>query len=174
MVSSYVRMRCPLEEAMARYGRWIGLPELGPRRLVAERDAIDLASPDGDWLGLAVFIYASGPWTVIEELSGGLSLRSPERWLELAQGGDLVYAGYNDTIPYAQVIMVGGGRVIRQYLQDEQDPSEDVDVGRLPEEAREAFGGWIDAMGWVEADQEKLDRPKQGWLWIHLNSPEDG
>ena len=78
---------------MARYGRWFGLPELGPRRLVAERDAIDLASPDGDWLGLAVFIYASGPWTVIEELSG---------------------------------------------------------------------------------DEEKLDRPKQGWLWIHLNSSDDG
>jgi hypothetical protein len=172
MVSSYVRMRCPLEEAMARYGRWIGLPELGPPRLVAERDATDLASPDGDWLGLAVLIYASGPWTVIEELSGGLAQRSTESWLELAQGGDLVYAGYNDTIPYAQVIMVRGGVLIRQYLQDEQDPSEDVDVGELPEEESEAFGGWIDAMAWVEADQEKLDRPQQGWLWIHLNSHE--
>jgi hypothetical protein len=75
---------------MARYGRWIGLPELGPPRVVTERDAIDLASPDGDWSGLAVFSYATGPWSVIEELSGGL-----------------------------------------------------------------------------EADEEKLDRPRQGWLWIH-------
>jgi hypothetical protein len=163
-----------LEEAMARYGRWIGLRELGPARLVAERDAVDLASPDGDWLGLAVLIYASGPWTVIEELSGGLAVRSPESWLELAQGGDLVYAGYNDTIPYAQVLMVQGGSLTRQYLQDEQDPSEDVDVGRLPEEESAAFGGWIDAMVWVEADQEKLDRPPQGWLWIHLSGPEVG
>jgi hypothetical protein len=167
MVFSYVRLRCPVEEAMARYGRWIGLPELGPPRLVAERDAIDLASPDGDWSGLAVFIYASGPWSVIEELSGGLALRPAESWLELAQGGDLVYAGYNDTIPYAQVIMVERGRLVRQYLQDEQDPSADVDVGVLAEEARDPFGNWIDAMGWVEADEEKLDRPRQGWLWIH-------
>lgn len=166
-VSSYVRIRCPLEEAMARYGRWIGQPELGPPRLVPEHDKIDLALADGDWLGLAVFVYASGPWTVFEELSGGLALRSAESWLELAQGGDLVYAGYNDTVPYAQLLMVEQGRLIRQYLQDEQDSSADVDVGRLPEEAKEPFGDWIDVMGWVEADEDELVRPEKGWLWIH-------
>jgi hypothetical protein len=167
MVSSYVRMRSPVEEAMARYGRWIGAPELGPPRLVRERDKIDLALAGGDWLGLAVFIYASGPWTVIEELSGGLALRSGESWLELAQGGDLVYAGYNDTVPYAQLVVVEQGRLVRQFLQDEQDSSADVDDGRLPEEAARRLGDWLDAMAWVEADEEKLDRPEQGWLWIH-------
>jgi hypothetical protein len=167
MVFSYVRMRCPLEEAMARYGRWIGNPELGPPRLVAERDAIDLALQEGDWLGLAVFIYPSGGWTVIEELSGGLALRSAESWLELAQGGDLVYAGYNDTVPYSQIIMVEHGRLVRQFLRDEQDSSADVDVGQLPEEAGQRFQDWMDAMAWVEADEEKLARPEQGWLWIH-------
>jgi hypothetical protein len=116
---------------------------------------------------LAVFVYSSGPWTVFEELSGGLALRSAESWLELAQGGDLVYAGYNDTVPYAQLIMIEQGRLIRQYLQDEQDSSADVDFGRLPEEAKEPFGDWIDVMGWVEADEDKLVRPEKGWLWIH-------
>jgi hypothetical protein len=167
MVSSYLRMRCPVEEAMARYGRWIGKPELGPPRLVAERDKIDVALADGKWLGLAVFIYASGPWTVFEELSGGLAVRSEESWLELAQGGDLVYAGYNDTVPYAELVVVEHGRLVRQYLQDEQDSSANVDVGRLPEEAGQPFGDWIDVMGWVEDDEEKLARPEQGWLWIH-------
>ena len=66
-----MRLRCPLAEGIDRYGRWIGMPEVAPRRLVAERDAIDLALAGEEWLGLAVFIYASGPWTVIEELSGG-------------------------------------------------------------------------------------------------------
>jgi hypothetical protein len=160
-------MRCPLEAAMARYGRWIGMPEVGPPQLVAERDKIDLALADDDWLGLAVFIYASGPWTVIEELSGGLALRPAESWLELAQGGDLVYAGYNDTVAYAQLLMVEQGRLIREYLQDEQDSSADVDVGRLPEEAKQPFGDWIKVMLWVEADEDKLVRPEQGWLWIH-------
>jgi hypothetical protein len=84
---SYVRVRCPLEEALARYSRWIGMPEVAPRRLVPERDAVDLALADGEWVGLAVFVYACGPWTVIEELSGGLAGRPVESWLELAGGG---------------------------------------------------------------------------------------
>lgn len=147
-VSCYVRVCCPLEEAMARYGRWIGAPEVGPPRLVRERDAIDLALADGQWVGLAAFIYASGSWTVFEELSGGLAVRPVESWLELARGGDLVYTGYNDTVPYAELIMVEHGRLVRQFLQDEQDSSADVDVGQLPEEAWESFGDWVDVMGW--------------------------
>ena len=166
-VNSYVRVRCPLEEAMARYGHWIGTPEVRPPRLVRERDAINLALEDGAWLGLAVFIYASGAWTVFEELSSGLESRSAESWLELAQGGDLVYAGYNDTVPYAQLIVLERGRLVRQFLQDEQDSSADVDVGQLPEEAKHRFGDWIAVMGWVEEDEAKLDRPQEGWLWIH-------
>lgn len=167
MVFSYLRIRCAVEEAMARYGRWVGAPELGPPRLVPERDKIDAALADGNWLGLAVFIYASGPWTVFEEISGGLAVRSAESWLELAQDGDLVYAGYNDTIPYAELFVVEHGRLVRQFLQDEQDSSADVDVGRLPEEARRPLGNWIEVMGWVEDDEEKLARPEEGWLWIH-------
>jgi hypothetical protein len=167
MVSSYVRIRCPLEEGMARYGRWINAPEVVPPRVVRERDAINLALADEQWLGLAVFIYASGPWTVIDELSGGLAERPAESWRDLAQGGDLVYAGFNDTVPYAQVVVVERGRLVRQYLQDEQDSSADVDTGQLPEEATQRFKDWVDAMAWVEADEEKLDRPKEGWLWIH-------
>jgi hypothetical protein len=169
-VSTYLRLRCPLDEAMARYGRWIGAPEVDPPRLVRERDAIDLALVDGNWAGLAVFIFASGPWTVIEELSGGLADRPAESWLALAQGGDLVYAGYNDAIPYAQVVVVERGQLVRQYLQDEQDSSADIDVGRLPEEAGQRFHDWVDAMAWVEADEEKLHRPADGWLWIHRDT----
>ena len=42
-----------------------------------------------------------------------------------------------------------------------------MDVGRLPEEAGQPLGDWIDVMGWVEADEEKLARSEQDWLWIH-------
>ena len=42
-----------------------------------------------------------------------------------------------------------------------------MNVGRLPEEAKKPFEDWIDVMGWVEADHDKLDQPEQGWLWIH-------
>lgn len=166
-VLSYARLRCPLEQAMARYGRWVAAPEVAPRRLVPERDAIDLALADGDWMGLAVFVYASGPWAVIEELSGGLSERPAESWLDLAEGGDLVYAGFNDAVPYAQLIVVEGGRLVREFLHDEQDSSQDVNVGRLPEEAGKRLETWIDGARWVEQDEEKLSRPEEGWLWIH-------
>jgi hypothetical protein len=167
MVLSYIRLRCSLDEAKARYGRWIGKAELAPPRVVPERDAIDLSLKDGDWMGIAVFLYPADPWTVIEEISGGLGVQSDERWLELAQGGDLVYAAANDAVPYAEVIVIEGGRLVRRYLQDVQDSSSDVDIGRLPEEAGQPFGDWIDAMAWVETDEEKLTRPKEGWLWIH-------
>jgi hypothetical protein len=166
-VLSYVRLRCALPEGLDRYGRWIGAPEVAPRRLVREREAVDLALADDEWLRLVVFVYASGPWTVIEELSGGLSERPVESWLELADGGDLVYAGYNDAVPYAQLIVVERGRLVREFLQDEQDPSQDVNVGRLPEEAGERLETWIDGVRWAEEDELRLTRPEQGWLWIH-------
>ena len=164
---SYVRLRCTLAEGLDRYGRWIRTPEVSPRRLVEERDAIDLALANDEWLGLAVFVYASGSWTVIEELSGGLSERPVQSWLELADGGDLVYAGYNDAIPYAQLIVVERGRLVREFLQDEQDSSDDVNVGQLPEETGKPLETWGDGVRWVEQDEHKLTRPEQGWLWIH-------
>lgn len=167
MVISYVRLQCPLEDAKARYGRWIGAPEVQPPRLVPEREKIDFALVDDEWAGLTVFIYPSTSWTVIEELSGGLAPRSPDSWLELAQGGDLVYAGYNDTVPYAELIVVQQGKLVRRFLRDEQDPSDDVNEGRLPEEAKESFEDWPDVAAWIDEDFDKLDRVEQGWLWIH-------
>ncbi|HEU4526296.1 MAG TPA: hypothetical protein VFR62_14820 [Gemmatimonadales bacterium] len=166
-VLSYVRLRCGLAEGLERYGQWVGMPEIGPRRLVPEREAIELAMDNDEWPGLAVFVYPSGPWTVIEELSGGLSERPVTDWLELARGGDLVYAGYNDAIPYAQLIVVEGGRRVREFLRDEQDPSQDVDAGQLPEEGRKRLKTWIDVTRWVEEDELKLTRPEHGWLWVH-------
>ena len=104
---------------------------------------------------------------MIEELSGGLATRPGESWVELAEGGDLVYAGYNDTVPYAQLVVVERGRLIREFLQDEQDSSQDVNVGRLSEEAKERLETWIDGARWVEEDELTLTRPDEGWLWIH-------
>jgi hypothetical protein len=43
MNPSYLRIQLPLGEVMARYGRWIGTPEIEPPRLVGDRQAIDLA-----------------------------------------------------------------------------------------------------------------------------------
>ncbi len=150
---------------MRRYGAWLDVPELAPPQHVAEGDVIDLALHEGAWKGLAVCIFASGPWTVFEELSGGLTGRPAERWVALAAGGDLVYASYNDTVPYANLVVVEAGQVVRYFLADEQDPSENLDVGHLPEERKRPFADWVDVAAWIDADEpESQDR---GWLWVH-------
>ena len=166
MNPGYLRMRRPLQDAMARYGAWIGEPELAPPQDVTDTDAIDMALENGAWRGLAVYIFSSGDWTVFQELSGGLAARAGEDWVRLADGGDLVFAGYNDAIGYGEVVRVERGQLLRQFLQDEQDPRSDVNVGRLPEEVQQRFVHWADAARWVEED-EVFTTSDRGLLWIH-------
>ena len=56
---------------------------------------------------------------------------------------------------------------MRQFLQDEQDPSADVDIGKLPEEADEPISDWTDVAKWVEEEEDKFTGRQRGWLWIH-------
>jgi hypothetical protein len=90
MNPSYLLIHGPVAEAMARYGSWMSAPELGPPEEVAEREAIDLALEGDQWKGVAVCIVTAGPWTVLEELSGGLAGRPTQDWVRLADGGDLI------------------------------------------------------------------------------------
>ena len=173
MVVTYLRLRCRREDAMARYGRWLGLPEVEPPRLVRERGSLDLALKDGVWRGFGVFVFAYGPWTVFELLGGALSGRSVESWLELAQHDDLFYVDCNDAIPYAELVAISQGRLIRHFVQDDESSSPDVNVGKLAEEGRKQFDDWVDVVGWAETDTDKILRPSHGWLWIHqANGPD--
>ena len=168
MNPSYLMLRRPLEDAMARYGAWVGAPELAPPQEVRERDAIGLALDDDDeWKGMAVYVFASGPWTVFEELSGGLGGSAVEKWLALADGGDLLYVGYNDSIAYGELIRIDGGRVVRQFLEDEQEPGDDVNLGRLPEEATDPIEHWMDVEHWLERQEDTFSDRARGRLWIH-------
>jgi hypothetical protein len=164
---SYLLLRRQLDDAMTRYGTWIAAPEVAAPREVAERDAIDLALQDGEWRGLALYVFASGPWAVFEELSGGLAARPAEDWLRLADGGDLLYVGYNDAIGYGELVRVDAGRLVRQFLEDEQDPTADVNVGKLPEEAGQPIVHWTDVARWVEETEDAFMRSDRGWLLIH-------
>jgi hypothetical protein len=154
---------------MARYGAWIGKPELVPPFEVTATDAVARSLENECWLGLAVYIFPSGDWTVFEEISGGLAARGGEEWVRLADGGDLVFAGYNDAIGYGELVLVERGQLVRQFLQDEQDPSADVNLGTLPEEADQRFAHWTDAASWVDGDQASLGSDR-GVLWIHRSA----
>jgi hypothetical protein len=167
MVYTSLRLRCGREEAMARYGRWLGLAEVEPPRLVRERESLDLALTDGEWRGFAAFVFVYGPWTVFDLLASGLTGRPIASWLELAQNDDLVYVDCNDAANYAEVLAISQGRLIRHFLQDEQAPSEQVNIGKLPEEERKRFDDWVDVVAWAETDSDQILRPSHGWLWIH-------
>ena len=160
-------LRRPMADAMERYGAWIGVPELAPPLEVAEDDAIDLAAEGDGWKGLAVYIFVSGPWTVFSEISGGLSDRPVAEWVKLADGGDLVYAGYNDAIAYGEYVKVERGKLLRQFLEDEQEPDANVNVGKLPEEAVEPMTRWTDVARWVDEQELDFTGRERGWLWIH-------
>ena len=85
--------------------------------------------------------------------------------VRLADGGDLVYTGYNDAIGYGEFVRVDRGQLVRQFLQDKQDPSADVNVGTLPEEAEQRFDRWPDVAKWVDEDEEFTVSDRG--LWIH-------
>jgi hypothetical protein len=167
MNPSFLLLRRPISDAMSRYDAWLGASELAPPREVTDRDAIDLSLNGEQWKGLSVFIFVAGPWTVFEEISGGLAARSAEDWVRLADGGDLIYAGYNDAIGYGEFVRVDGGRLVRHFVQDEQDPGANVNVGRLPEEAAAPWGHWADVAGWVDEQDQAFTGRERGWLWIH-------
>ena len=172
-VYTYLRLHSRREEAMARYGRWLGLAEVEPPRLVRERDHLDLAVTDGEWRGLGTFVFVYGPWTVFELLGGSLTGRTVESWLELAQNDDLVYVDCNDAASYAELVVTSQGRLVRHFLQDEEDSSGDVNIGKFAEEGRKRFGDWAQVFDWAETDTDKILRPSHGWLWIHeANWPE--
>ena len=152
---------------MRRYGAWIGAPEVAAPREVEEREAMDLALDGDDWKGLAVYVFVSGGWTVFEELSGGLAARSADDWVRLADGGDLVYAGYNDAIGYGELVQVDAGCLVRHFLQDEEEPGADVNVGRLAGEDEEALTRWTDVARRVDEEEDGFTGRERGWLWIH-------
>ena len=167
MSPAFLMLRRPLAEALSRYGAWIGTPELGPPREVAEDEALELALEGDQWKGLAVYVFSSGPWTVFDELSGGLGGRSADEWLRLADGGDLVYAAYNDAIAYGELVQVERGRLVRHVLRDEEDPGATIDIGRLPEESRQPMTDWTDIARWVDEKDAELTGRERGLLWIH-------
>ncbi len=71
MNPSYVRIRLPLADAMARYSAWVAVAAVGPAVEVSLADAVRLACDEhGRWLGSALFVYHCDGWTVFEDPVG--------------------------------------------------------------------------------------------------------
>ncbi len=174
MNSSYARIRLPIAEALARFAEWVGLPPLGPPKKLKWNKVIDAACKDGVWRSVvAVYIYESREWTVFDDQTGHLASFSADQWQSFAGRDELVFAGYNDSVPYGQLIVVRDGRVAREFLDDQQDSQQNVNRGKLAFEKASPIKDWITAASFVDGD-EIASHPDTGLLWMFGKPPKSG
>ena len=152
-VEGYARLPLPLAQAIERFGAWIGLAELDPPRRMRSRDSFDVACVEERWRGIAVFAHEASGWTVFDDYTGYLGTLPAARWIELAGDDELVFAAYNEAIPYGQLIVVREGRVVREFLHDLQDPMQNVNHGRLELVRSKLIDDWVDAAWFVDSDE---------------------
>jgi hypothetical protein len=105
-------------------------------------------------------------WTVFDDRTGHLASFGATNWVKFAKGDDLVFAGYNDSVPYGQLIVVSGCSVVREFLEDLQDPRNNVNLGRLDFEGRSPMEKWIDAASFVDEDELANFGAPEGLLWL--------
>ena len=158
-VEGYARLPLPLEVTLERFGAWIGLPELEPPRRMRSRDSFDASGTGDEWRGVAVFAHEANGWTVLDDYTGYLGTLPADRWVSLAGDNELVFAAYNEAVPYGQLIVVRHGRVVREFLHDLQDPSRNVNLGRIEFERPKLFrrstliDDWVDAAYFIDCDE---------------------
>ena len=164
MNHSYCRIKIPQSAALERFAAWQHLSSVGPLVPTDSVKAVDLACDEnGDWRGNAVFISEVGGWTLFSDLSGALSGVSPDRWLELAGSDELIFAGYNDAAGFAEFVLVRDGRILREFIDDPDEPDTNVNVGKTDVDG-EPFESWEDVAVFVDGDE--LGYCDEGLLWV--------
>ena len=166
MNPSYFRIRTPLELATERLSSWWGVPL--PNSFV-ETDStavVDLACDEaGNWRGGALFFYAKDDWTVFEDVTGGFGAIPAEDWLKFAKNDQFVWAGYNDSIPCGEIVVLKGGEVLREFIDYPDSPEENRDRGTLASEETKPIRSWIEVASFVDSDE--LAFSEKGLLWIN-------
>ena len=164
MNPSYCRIRVPQAAALERFAAWLRLPQVGPLVPADSAQAVRLACDErGLWRGNAVLVSEIGDWTLFSDLSGARGGVPAERWREFAGSDALVFAGYNDAIGYGEFVLVRGGRVVREFLDDPHDPAANANRGSSDVEG-EPFESWVDVASFVDADD--LGFSEAGLLWV--------
>jgi hypothetical protein len=164
MNPSYCRIHVPQAAALERFAAWQRLPQVGPLVPADCVEAVQLACDEhGMWRGNAVLVSEVGGWTLFADLSGVLGGVPAERWRELAGSDELVFAGYNDAIGYGEFVLVRDGRVLREFLDDADNPEANASRGTSDVEG-EPFESWVDVASFVDADE--LGFSEAGLLWV--------
>lgn len=149
MNPSYFRIRLHKEEAIERLCKWN--QEEPKERIETEfSQAVDVClDENGEWKGACLYVYENDGWTIFEDLSGGYSAIPAEEWKEFAKKDDLIVVGYNDAIIYAEMVVISNGIILKEFMEDRDNPEEDVNKGDSPE----GIASWIDIAEFMEEDE---------------------
>lgn len=163
MNPSYFRIELPLKEAMKRFSKWHASKELAKPKRVQDSKAVSLAvNKKGEWRGSALFVYDSDGWTVFQDLSGHISSIASPKWLTFAQKDAFLLAGYNDAIGYGRLLAIEGGKIVKDFLEDE-DADELINEGK--EKRWKAIKSWTDVNDYI--DEDSRAHADKGFLWMH-------
>lgn len=147
MNPSYFRIKTDLENAISRLERWNG-KAFFERKQVEYSEAVDESlDENGQWKGSCLYAYEEEGWSVFEDLSGFYSSIPGQSWLALAENDDFVFAGYNDAMPYGEMIVIGGGEVLKEFW----DYPVENDLVILGDEYPE-IESWEDVIDFIEED----------------------
>lgn len=163
MNPSYFRVELGKRTATNRLLTYLNLSEIQEPVKTDVMEAIDKVVEDGIWKEIPLYFYENQSWTVFEDLSGWFSGLSYKDWLKFAEEDEFVLAGYNDAISYGQLIVIKNGKLIRDFLYDEQQPQDNVNFGKLEYETDSPINTWIDVASFV--DEDELAFSKDGYLW---------
>ncbi len=166
MNPSYFRIRLPLSQARDRLRKWWGVEEPGEFIETNSSEVADLAiTPEGQWRGGALFFYENDGWSVFEDLSGGFGSTPASSWLGFAQQDDFVFAGYNDAIPYGELIVIEKGVVSRDFMDCLNEPEINKNECQLTFEKNDPITSWVEVASFV--DDDSLAFSEKGWLWVN-------
>ncbi|TWT32538.1 hypothetical protein KOR34_43010 [Posidoniimonas corsicana] len=150
---------------MKRFGTWFGASELMAPTPVAFSEVVPLSCDEnGQWRGLALYVYSNACWTVFEDLTGAVASTPAADWLGFSEADEFIYAGYNDAIGYGEFVHTRDANILREYLYVEDDPSANIDRGYPSDTAVEPLTTWIEVARFV--DDDELACSEKGLLWI--------
>ena len=116
MNPSYFRIKVNMKEAVERLCIWNG-SDCKEWIETGLSDAVDVSlNENGTWKGTCLYVYEKDGWTIFEDLSGSYSFLEPDEWKKLAAKDELVYAGYNDAIIYAEMVKIQNSTVTKYFL----------------------------------------------------------
>jgi hypothetical protein len=165
MNPSYVRIKTNKEILIQRFPQWIDLEEKMPLRKIKTSESIDASVDEfGNWTGIAILLYQKDEWTVIHDLTGYLSTISAEQWRTLAEEAELIFLGYNDAVPYGQMTMIENGKIVREFLEDLQEPGSNINQGKSKYEEHQ-FNSWMEIASFIDDDEMGYE-PDEAELWI--------